>query len=262
MKNKGLIITLIIVLIILTVFVSTLFVLLLNGKINFNNFKVPTKVATKEIYNNNIESIPEKVSIDVDAAEINIKNSKDDTVSLVIYGDDKKNKYDVNYNSNNLRIEYKNKNCHFLCFNNKKGKIDLFLPNSYDKDIIIKSDVGDIDIESFTNAYLNIDADVSDIDIKDINIVKIDSDVGDVDIDNVNSQFDIDVDTGDVEIGNANINKNSKVDIDVGEIIIKNINEINIDAKSDVGKEKINNSSKTSNVKVTLRTDVGDIKVN
>ena len=262
MKNKSLIITLIIVLCVLTIFVSTLFVLLLNGKLNMKGLNMFSKTSNKEIYNNNLNGMPEKIFIDVDAAEINIKHSEDETTSLVVYGDEKKNKLNVNYNNNNLKIEYKNKNCHFLCFNNKKGKIDLLVPSTYDKDIIIKSDVGDIDIDSFPNSYLKIDADVGDIDVKDINAAIINGDVGDININSINSYFEIEEDTGDIIINTANINRNSKADIDVGDINIKNINEVNVDAKSDVGKEKINNSSNTSNIKVKLRTDVGDIKVN
>ena len=259
MKNKGLIITLIIVLVILTAAVSTLFILLLNGKsFNFNSFN---KIATKEVYNNTFENIPQKVVINVDDADIDIKHSNDEKVSLVMFADDKKNKVDVDYNSTTLNIKIKNK-CHAFCFNAKRGKIELSLPSNFENSIYINNDVGDINVDQFAGAYLNVETDVGDVDVKEINNTKIDSDVGDINIGLVNSKLLIDTDTGDVTIDNVAINKDSKITTDVGDIKIKNIDNVNIDAKTDVGNKKIKNNNKNSNITLKLKTDVGDIKVN
>ena len=259
MKNKGLIITLIIVLVILTAAVSALFILLLNGKsFNFSSFNKP---ATKEVYNNTFDNIPQKVVINTDDANIDIKHSEDEKVSLVILADDKKNKVDVDYNSDTLNIEIKNK-CHAFCFNTKKGKIELSLPSTFENNIYINNDVGDINVDQFASAYLNIETDVGDVDVKEINNTKIDSDVGDINIGLVNSKLIIDTDTGDVTIDNAIINKDSKITTDVGDIKIKNIDNVYVNAKTDVGNKKIKNNKKDSDITLKLKTDVGDIKVN
>ncbi|MBE6160820.1 MAG: DUF4097 domain-containing protein [Firmicutes bacterium] len=262
MKNKGIIIFLITLLLCLTIFISTLFVLLLNGKVNLGKLQMFAKSANKEIYNNTLDDFPKNIVIDVDSANINIKHSKDEKVHLIVYGDENKNKLDVNNTNSTLKIKYKRHNCHFMCFNIKKGKIDLFIPEFYDGDFNIKSDVGDIYLDSFINSYLNIDADVGNVNVKDINITKIKSDVGNVNVNNITGYFDIDVDTGDITIDYANIDRDSKINVDVGEITVNNIDDINIDAKTDVGEKNIKNNNKNSDITLKVRNDVGDININ
>ena len=245
MKNKGLIIFLITFLSIIVIGLTFFFILLLNGKINFKNIglfskKSTTVIAEKVYENTSVNSI----SIDSDVTDITIKKSNTNDLKVVVYGDKSKDKVDVDSSSNKLDIKYKGKKCYFLCINKKLGSIEVYVPDGYGKDITIKNDVGDINLEN-SIASLNIRNDVGDIKVKSIGrYVKIRNDVGDI------------------KISSLNITEDSSIENDIGDIEIENAIHVNIDAKTDVGEKNINDNDKKSDVTLKLRNDVGDIDVN
>ena len=233
MKNKGIIIFLITFLGLLVIGITILFIGLLTGRYNFKNFKILSghkEIISERNFNDEFNSI----KIVSDISDIDIKNSNDSTIKVVVKGNKEKSKLDYSFNDNTLNINYKHDKCRFFCFNNTGGEITIYLPNGYDKDIDIKTDVGDIDINNINN-------------------IKIDSDTGDIDINNINNKANIKTDVGDIDIDNLNIKEDSSIISNVGDIKIKNASNIKIDAKTHIGDKKIRNNYKNSNMIVNYK---------
>ena len=90
-------------------------------------------------------------------------------------------------------------------------------------DLKIESDVGDINIEGFRDAYLEVDTNVGDLEVDKIKNVIAKSDVGDIKIENIYEYVKIETNVGDVRIENLNITKDSEIDSEIGDVKIENI---------------------------------------
>lgn len=299
-NNKPLIITLIVILSIIAISLVVGLVFMLTGKFHFKtkmiNFGIGNKVSENLVYEKDFTYNDDLKNIDisVDMGNIEIKESNDNAIRVEIYSEE--SKYDVS-NGERLSIDVKNKTCHFFCFNVKKDRIVVYLPSSYENNIKLKNNYGDINVGSFNEAKIDIEEDCGDVFIEEIQTAKIinsygdievkkainlniEEDCGNVDIDSVvnavikNSFGDINIDSvndgyvkienncGDIEIKSLNIIKDSSIIDDLGSIEIGNTNNIYIDAKTDLGDIDIKNNERTSEVTLTIENNCGDIEVN
>ena len=294
MKNKKVIISLIIFLSILVILLSILFVKLLTNKFSFKSFKfsynVSNTLVLDEVYNNDFDSI----IIKSDSSDIYLKTSNDNSYRVVIYGD--KDKTKVLTDNNILDISTKEKKCIGFCINRNINKVEVYIPKDYDKKININNKYGDITIEDFDKSNIEINEDCGDIKIDSAFNIKIKNSYGDTSINKAN-QIDINSDCGDIEIGdvanvviknsygdisiekiieylnikddcgNIDINsitltKNSNIKSSYGDIKIKNIQDVYVDAKTSLGDTTINKNSRKSNIILNIDSSCGDISVN
>lgn len=289
MKNNTLIVCLIVILVIICIVLLGFMVKVINGKMGFP-YKVSDELVIDEQYENNYETI----NITSDASDIEVKETSGEKVRVVIYGD--KDKTEVEERDSELRIVSKHKKGSWFAFRNKIAKIEVYVPKKYEKNIIINNKYGDIDVEEFLEATIEINEDCGDVDIiggkkvnvtnkygdiklrkaKEANIkqsageVKVDSvddivvknNYGDIKITNVYNFINAEEDCGDVKIDNLNISKDSSIKNNLGSIKIGSTNEIYIDAKTDLGDVKITNNYQKSDITLKIENDCGDIKVN
>ena len=294
MKNKGLIIALIIFLFLIVVGLITFLIIALAGKkINFMSFTF-TNQSKNLILDKTYDNKYDKISIDANASDIEFKQSDDEKIYIKVYSEVEQT--EIEENDKKLSIKSENKKCRFICLNQKTNKIEIYLPSTYEKNITIENKFGDIDISSFKDASLDInlnygdikiesvkqaniktdcgdieitgrveelDAKVSKGDLKadEIDNLKVTSSLGDVKVSKVNKYLDIDSKCGDVKISKVNLEKNSNIDSRLGDVKIGSTNEIYIDAKTKLGDEKINNNYNKSDVTLKIRNSCGDIKI-
>lgn len=288
MKNRGLIIFLIILLSLICIALITLMCFLLMGKSNFWFIKsVSTDLVVDEVYEMNFS----KIDVEADLCDVEIKETSDDKIKVKIYG--KKEDISLNISGNELTIDIKGEKK--FGFRKEISKVEIYLPESFENTLSIKSEYGDIKIGKLLNSNIDIEAgcgDVSviaardikinneygDIELKEAKIANINADAGDIKVGNidnitvVNHYGDIDIDNifnfldatdncGDIEIKNLDIKENSKIYNDFGDIDIGSTNEIYIDAKTDLGDVEVNNNYQKSDVTLKIDNNCGDIKV-
>lgn len=289
MKNNTLIVCLIVLLVIICIALLGFMMKVINGKMGFP-YKVSEELVVDEEYENNFETI----NITSDASDIEVKETSGEKVRVIIYGD--KDKTEVEERNNELKIISKHKKGTWFAFRNKIAKIEVYVPKKFDKNITINNKYGDIDVEEFLEATIEINEDCGDVDIaggnkvnivnkygdiklkkaKDANIkqsageVKVESvddivvknNYSDIKITNVYNSINAEEDCGDVKIDNLTINKDSNIKNNLGSIKIGSTNEIYIDAKTDLGDVKVNNNYQKSDITLKIENDCGDIKVN
>lgn len=278
MKNKSLIITLIVILSILTIGVIGLLVMLLSNKVNFNIFFGRGLYSTSKtiIHDEYYENEYDLIEIDNSLGDVYVLNSKDERIHVVVYGEE--DQLTIRDN-NSLDISYKAKSCFGFCFNQPSSKIEVYLPSTYDKDINIENNAGDIEIDSFKNASLTINSDLGDANIGTIKFLEINSHAGDIDVDTVNrikavnnlgdikivkvtEYLDLDAKCGDIKIESVDIKENSRINNSLGDIEVNRTNDIRIDAKVSLGDEKIRNNNYKSDIILDINNSCGDIEVN
>ena len=265
MKNKSLLITLIILLAIIVFLLVIFLVMSLNGKTNFKNamFSIGS-TSTNIIYDNqfDLEKI-KKIDIKQDAGDILIKESENDSIKIVLYGENEEDAQ-VELNNGNLTINNRHSRKNFGLFNvgNIKNDIILYVPSYYSNEININNDYGKCEVADLENATLNIDCDAGDVEVGIIKNATIKCDYGNIEIKEITNKCNINANYGNVEIDTISIRENSNIKSDYGNIEINNTNDIYIDAEVDLGKTKINNNNRNSEIVLKIECDCGNITIN
>ena len=258
MKNKGLVITMIILLTIIVAILIVILCLGISGKISFMGF---IRAKSKDIvYDEKYETEKiEKISIKSSAGDIKFEESDDKKIRVVVYGE-KENKINVEQSANTLKIESTQKS-HIFGFNIRLNDIIVYIPKEYEKDIEIDSDLGDIEVISLEKANIKIEQNCGDINLGKVKNVEIENDLGETKIEEVLNHLKIKSNCGDIKIEKVTLAENSKIENDLGDVKIGETNDIFIDAHCDLGDEKIKNNSRQSEVTLKIDVDCGDIKV-
>ena len=256
-SNNNVIIFVIVLFSVLALSVTAVFIKLLNTSSTGNIFSKENYTLEK-VYDEEFTDEFKLIDIDVEVADVYVKVSEDDKTYVKVYNYEELT--DVKVSSDTIKITAKTKKCFMFC-NNKGGKVEVYLPSNYSNDIKVKSDVGDINIEGFRDAYLEVDTNVGDLEVDKIKNVIAKSDVGDIKIDNIYEYVKIKTNVGDVRIENLNITKDSEIDSEIGDVKINAINDIYVDAKASVGDVKVNKNDRKSEITLKITSSVGDIKV-
>lgn len=261
MKNKGLIITSIILLSILVIFLIMFLVTAITGKGSFVGMLGVEKDSGKVIFDDNfgLEGI-NKIQILSKTGDIIFEENKDENIRVVAYG---KNDGDikVELNGDQLKIDYTKYSKSWFGFNHKTDII-VYIPTNYTNTIDIDSDYGDCSFCDLEEATIKIKADAGDIHIGKVKNVDLDSDYGDIEIDSVLHKLKVISDYGDIHVKELGINENSSIEADYGDIDIGKTNDIYIDAKVDLGSCNINRNDRKSEIILKIKSDFGDINVN
>lgn len=292
-KNKSLIITLIIVLSIIALVVLGFLVFLLTGSRRFSYFNFGSSVSDELVLDESYEFDFERIVVDTSSAKVEIKPSSDEQIKVLAYGN--KERVNVNTQGGKLSITIKEKKCFGICFNQKMDKVELYVPSTFAKELEINNAYGDINIGDFPQANISVDEDCGDVFVQSGNEVKIENRYGDIEIEEANiahvkesagdvtigkvqdatihnnfgdikvkevlNFMDIKQDCGDVKVEKVILNKDSKIENNLGNIKIGETNEIYIEAKTSLGDTKINQNYHKADVNLKIENSCGDIKV-
>lgn len=261
MKNKGLIITLIILLVIIIIFLVMGLVMFLKGGIKFWSLG---SVSTNIIYDQKfaLEDI-KYIDIKQDAGDITFKETAEDYIQVVLYGENEGDAQ-VELNDGKLNIDntHKNKSFSFFNFGGTKNNIIIYIPSNYNNEIKIKNDCGKCEIIDLENATVDIECDAGDVELGKIKNATIKCDCGNVEIREIMNKCDIKADCGNIKIDTINIKENSSIKADCGNIDINNTNDIYIDADVDLGKTNINRNNRNAEITLNIKCDCGNVTIN
>lgn len=291
MKSNGFKIFLIVILSILVLVVTAFMINMINGNIKFSNLMFSHSVSNKLVLDKTYDNDFTEVNINSSAADVYIKESVDNKVRVIIYG----NKENLSVDSADKRLTIKMSSEKRIGFCFSISKVEIYLPNDYDNLIKVVDNYGDIEIGRFPEATFDIEEDCGDVSILSGNIVTIDSDYGDVDlkdavqaeinvssgdvnikkvnnvvvnnqygdikIENVNNYLNLVNDCGDITIDNIDLNKKSFIKDDYGDVKIGSTNKIYIDAKTELGDVEIKNNYQKSDIILKIENNCGDITI-
>jgi len=294
MKNKAVIITLIVVFSIFVLSLLGFMIAVLSGKFTFNSSMFLHRTSNVLVMDKVYHEQFRKIDVRSDASEILIKKSSDSSFRVVVYGD--KERTVVDDNNGSLLVNSKGKKCIGFCFENTISKIEVYVPSSFAGTMDIRNQYGDIQVEEFLNADITIEENCGDVlvfggnrvkvnnDYGDITVqkadtleveedcgdviigtvasLKVENHYGDIRIEKVTGFLDVSDNCGDIEIDSISLVKDSVIHNDYGDIEVGSTNEIFIDAKVDLGDIKVNKNHRESKITLKIENDLGDILVN
>lgn len=262
MKNKGLIIILIILLFIIIIGLIGFLVLGINGRLILPNGVMNLGTRTGEIVldeNFDLETIKE-IEILSEAGDITFEKSTDSSIRVIAYG---KNESDVKVNlyENKLKVDYIGQARSWMNFGFYKNDIIVYIPENYSENLNIKNEYGNCKISDLENASISIDSDCGNIELGKVRDIIVDCDYGNVKIDTILNKCKIKSDCGNIEIKKIQIQENSEIKSDYGNIEIKEINDIYVDADVDLGEAKINGNNRQSDITLKINADCGNVNI-
>lgn len=244
-NNRGLLITLIVLLSIIALLLSGIFTFaMLSGTRSIKALN-PIKAQTVFDQSYNPDEI-KNIEIDNNAGDITIKNSTDGKIRVTASGITE-NEFSAEADGSTLNISNKIETRRdFFIFGAIKNDIDmvLYLPEGLES-LNIKSSFGDVEIEN-----------------KLITNLTIDNDMGNIEAERLGGSFDLNTNMGNIEIEEINITADSKATTNMGNIDIEKTNEINIYAKTSMGDSDVKDNTPTADIILTAETDMGNIEIN
>lgn len=262
MNNKGLIITLIVLLSIIIFLLVMFLVAALNGNFRFGTFginlgKSNTNIVFDEKFN---QEEVKNIEVLSNAGNVIFKESTGDNIEVLAYGKDRGD-VKVTLEDNKLKVDYSNHSNRWISFNFYTNDIYVYVPKQYSEVINIDNNYGNCEIISLNDATINISCDCGNINIGKVKNANLKCDYGNIEVDTILNKCKIDADCGNVKIQDVQIKENSSIKCDLGDIKINKINDIFVDAKVDLGDVKIENNNRQSEITLKIDADCGNIKV-
>lgn len=261
MKNKGVILSLIIVLLIVIIGLIVFLSMTINGNFHVGSFGA--KKSEQVIYDESYTmSEINHLEILSSSGDVTFSESTDGQIRVVVYGKDAE-ELETSLNDGKWRIDYskyKNKSVSFG-WNFYMNDINVYLPKEYANHISLNTNYGNVEVIDLENATMEIESDCGNVTLGKIKDISVDSDYGDVKIETVLEKLSIKSSCGDVKINSIAITQNSEIESDFGDVKIGETNDIFIQAKTDLGDVKVNNNNRYGDVVLKIENDCGDIKV-
>lgn len=297
MKNRGVKISLIIVLSIIAIILINFMVYVIinkdkDFKVSFIKFGDNTeKIFEKEYDSERFES----VNINVSSSNVKIEKTDTDKIKITAYGD-KDEKIEESINENELSISKENTKIFiFTMFYWCKEEIIVEIPNDCDKEFKIHTSSGDIIAPNLESNNIQFETSSGKIECNNINNGILQSSSGDISIGNGNeitlktssgditagnfnsltaeaSSGEISVNSikdycqlktssGNIKIDTLNITENSSINAKSGNVNISNINDIYVETETGSGDEDIQNNNRMSEIVLKITTTSGNIRV-
>lgn len=262
MKNKGPIIFLIMILSIIIIGLIALLYIAVSSKINFlSEIRTWGTKSSNIIFDTSYElEAIDDLEVLSSAGDISIKESTDKKIRVVAYGQNNED-LKVSLEEKKLKLDYSNYRNIRWGFKNYINDIIIYIPKDYSKEINLDADYGDIDVNDLENAAINIEEDCGDVKLGKIKNVSIKNDYGDIEIESILNKFTIESSCGDIKIASIAIKENSSIKSEYGDVNIEETNDIYIDAKTDLGEVKVNKNNRYSKVFLKIENSCGDISV-
>lgn len=297
MKNKGLTITLIVLLSLVVVGLITLLVVILSGYTIFSwgDIEISSKKLVEQEY---IVSDIREVQMNLRNTDIDIKSSSDDKVKIVYYGKEKyKDKVSISLDDNTLLVSETDPIiCFGICFN--YSKVVLYVPETFSGDFTLKTVSGDVrffanykdvllDVKTtsgdiITNDLKQIQAKTTsgqvttsnvlldskivttsgDIKVGSVNGLTIQTTSGDIEASSINDYLSMSSVSGDIDIDSISISKNSNIKTVSGDVKIDKANSIYVETNTVSGDVSIDKNDRKSDIVLKVKTTSGDIEVN
>ena len=292
--NKGVAITLIVILSIIAIALTGGFIFLLRGNFEWGSFNLNFGSYSEKLVDSKTYESAEEINVDAKTIDVFVEESIDEKITVELYSD-KEVEYSFTENEGVLNFKAHYKSFSFGLFN-KSAKLVVKVPKTYDKKFSIDSKTGDIHIASLENLTATIKATTGDVKITKINEATIDlgtgdvkvqeakvlnvkqgtgdtkvdsvdyldvnASTGDVKIQTVNNKVNITNTTGDIKIQTATITEDSNISNRTGDIKITSLTGAYVEADNNVGDTKVNNNDRKSELTIKIHTNTGDIRVN
>lgn len=203
----------------------------------------------------------ENININAKTSDMYIRSTSENEIKVRIYGEDE----DLATSTlKDRQLNIKKSSEHHFCFgfcSYQTEKVVLYIPEKFSGILNITTNTGDINIEDFENLNLIIDSDVGDIEIGKIKNSKIESNIGDVDIDEIIENANIKTDTGDITIKKFIVKANSTIETGIGDVSVLHISDAYIDASTNIGEVSIKRNNRHAKYDLKITSDTGDITV-
>lgn len=270
MKNRGVKIALIIILVILSIALITFMIIkLINKDMKFNLSLIGFGDKTEMLFQEEYEIEPlESIYVDISSSNVRIEKTDTDKIKVTAYGD-KGDTIQAVMNENELSITKQNTNIYlFTVFYWCREEIIIEIPNESDENFKIHTSSGDIAVPDLETNQVQFETESGDITCGNLNNGDLKSSSGDISIGNGN-EITLNTSSGKIKTSNVNIlnAKASSGDIEIGTIekgkVETSSGKINIEGAKRLQAQCSSGEMNITNIEnyCELATSSGDIEI-
>lgn len=264
-SNKGLLIFLVVFLSIIVLALSALMVLGISGKggmfgWHFGSANISSNLVAEETIDS--ESI-EKIKIRIKAGKLKITSEEASEGAKIVAKIYAKEKDWVSFENsdNSIDIEDRSEDCRFFCVNWDGVNIELSVPKDYAGDFDINTSYGDVEIGNFELSTMKLDSSAGDIELGSAKNVSAELSAGNFKLGNCYGRVKIDNSMGNVEIDHLDISEDSAIELSMGNVEIRNIGDVRVDAKTDMGNSTVDGGNPKADAVLRIENSMGNITV-
>lgn len=296
--NKTVSIIFIILLSIVTIFLTGFFVVLLKSGASISSFSFNIGMGGGNsetlVYSKEYEEI-ENLDIDFAIGDIYVEENSSNSIVIELYSDRENEKHSITEKDGTIYVVF-NKDVKKVSFMEKNDRIIVKIPEDYAKKMNINMTTGDINGDDFENLELEVtlktgdiefgeaqsmkldvqtgDIEVEkvldfdgrlttgDIDISTVENLKVKGTTGDIKINNVTRKINASLNVGDIKISKATISADSSIKLKTGDVKINTLKGAYIDASTNIGDTRVKNNDRLAENVITINTNIGDIRCN
>lgn len=263
MKNKGIKITLIII---LAIIVIALVNFMIYAIINRNNdYSVKFSLIafgdnTEKIFEKEYE--PEeldKINVDVSSSNVLIEKADVDKIKVTAYGE-KDEKINETINNHELSItKSKTKVFIFAMLYWCDEKIIIQVPNDCDEEFNIQTSSGDIEVGTVGESTIKTSS--GKILVGEARRLQAEASSGEIEINRINEYCNLTISSGSIDVETLNITENSSINAKSGNVEIKNKNDIYIETETNSGDVDVKNNNRMAESVLKITTTSGSIRI-
>lgn len=213
----------------------------------------------------------------MNTTDIKIQKSKDQEIHIIVYGN-KNEQATSQLQDKKLTVTKQSKDqfCFGFCF--EKDEIIIYIPVRATTEITLQTSSGDVRMDAFENAELEVKTNSGDIDIEAVSSMKastksgeveiksvknarIETNSGDIELVNLLEFAELHTSSGDIEIQNFVIERNSSIQTQSGDVSITHLTEAYVDVKTRSGDVSIKENNRFSDLELRIETTSGDVTV-
>ena len=264
-SNKGLLIFLVVFLSIIVLALSALMVLGISGKggmfgWHFGSSNISSNLVAEETIDaENIDNI--KIRIKSGKLKITSEEASEGAKIVAKIYAKEKDWVSFENSDNSIDIEDRSEDCRFFCFNLDGVNIELSVPKDYAGDFDINTSYGDVEIGNFELATMKLDSSAGDIELGSAKNVSAELSAGNFELGNCYGRARIDNSMGNVGIDHLDITEDSTIELSMGNVEIRNIGDVRVDAKTDMGNSAVDGGNPKADVVLRIENSMGNITV-
>lgn len=215
-------------------------------------------LVTDTAYDNQFDT----VKVSSNCGNIFILPSDDTQLYLKIWADE--DKVRIHETGAFLDITADARDDHQLGIHNanlQQVRIELYLPDDFNKTLQMKTNYGNFEVESFPQMQLIAESDYGNLTLDEVRSLEADFEYGSLKAGTIHAFVKAESDMGNIDIDTLSITEDSQMACDMGSIHIDSAPTAVVEASANLGSVNVRPNPDGATVKLTLENDNGSITV-
>ena len=215
------------------------------------------ELVTDTAYENQFDTI----DISSDCGNIFVLTSEDAQLHLKIWADEEKVSITEMGTRLNITADARDSQIIGIDTGVQQVRVELYLPADFDKQLELKTDYGNFEVEQFPSLLLKAESDYGSLSLDEAASLEAKLEYGSVRAGRINTLMIAESEMGNIDIEELAVTEDSSIACEMGNIHIDSAPTVIVEASTNLGAVDVRSDPADATVKLTLENDNGSITV-